>query len=359
MSISNNVSGQSVSQRIESTMFELYPVDEPGAALFIYEGNKVVFDGGFGLANLESKEAISNNTHFRMASVSKQFTAMVILLLEKQGKLSIQDKAIKYLPTLPEFASDITIRNLMTHTSGIADYENLIPDNQKTQVSDADVLRLVSHSDSLYFQPGTQFRYSNTGFCLLTQIAEKVSGKAYPKLIRDLIFAPLKMKHTIIYQPEEKIFHRAFGYHFENGRWNFADQSLTSATMGDGSVYTSTKEYRKWIHYLWDQSFKNTATNPLYPQVPIKKGLDYGYGWFVAKDEDGSTCFFHSGESTGFHNIVFHNPSKKLMIVLFTNADDERVAKAFNQISSLMGVKVKGVPEGTTLFDFLSQIYGD
>lgn len=345
--------------RIPSEMAKIFPKNEPGAALLIVKNGHKILPKGFGIADMSAGTKVTPQTHFRMASVSKQFTAMVILLLEKEGRLSITDPARKYLSSLPQFAAKVTIQQLMTHTSGIADYESLIPEQQQQQVTDADVLRLISRSDSLYFPPGTQFRYSNTGFCLLTQIAEKVSGKSYPDLIEELIFAPLKMNHTTIYQQDKDIFKRAYGYHKQDASWKFADQSLTSATMGDGSVYTSVDEYLKWIKYLWQLDPANKNVYPLAPHASIKKRLNYGYGWFIATDEDGSTAYFHSGESTGFHNIVYHNPSKKLLIALFTNSDDDRAGEAFELISEALELHLKEVPEGETLFDFLSKIYGD
>lgn len=350
---------QSLSEKIEAVAEKIYPATQPGLALFISDGNDILINKGFGIANMETREKVSPDSHFRMASVSKQFTAMCILILQQQGKLDINDAALKYLPSLPSFASAITIKNLLTHTSGIADYESLIPEDQKEQVSDSDVLRLISRSDSLYFAPGTKFQYSNTGFCLLTQIVEKVSGISYPEFIRQNIFLPLGMEHSAIYRKDSLIFERAYGYHKENNQWKFADQSVTSATMGDGSVYTSLNEYRKWIQHLWEQSFPDSNSNPLLPHASVKKGLDYGYGWFIARNDDGNTVYFHSGESTGFHNIVYHDPKRKLMIVLFSNSDDDRVSKTFGQIMFLLNVKLKDVPEKESLFDFLSKIYDD
>lgn len=344
--------------RLDSLMKKIYPADIPGAALLVVRDNQVIINKGYGLADINSKEIISSDTHFRMASVSKQFTAMCILILQNQNKLNINDAVIKYLPSLPKFAEDITIKQLLTHTSGIADYELLIPKDQKEQISDADVLQLISGSDSLYFKPDSKFKYSNTAFCLLTQIVEKVSGLSYPEFIRENIFTPLDMKHTVIYEKDKNIFKRAYGYHLKDNKWIFADQSITSATMGDGSVYTSLNEYQKWIQSLWDKQFDNDLLNPLKPHAIIKKGLSYGYGWFIANEADGSNVYFHSGESTGFHNIVYHNPEKNFLVVLFSNCDDDRVSDVFNEIMNNLNIKLQGISKGKTLFEFLSNIYG-
>ncbi len=346
-------------ERLDGVMKKLYPEDIPGAALLVVSDNKILISKGYGIADTGSNENIFPDTHFRMASVSKQFTAMCILILQNQKKLNISDAVIKYLPSLPEFAAGVTIKHLLTHTSGLFDYESLIPKDQKEQISDADVLQLISSSDSLYFTPGSQFKYSNTGFCLLTQIVEKVSGLSYPKFLRENIFILLDMKHSVIYEKDKEIFNRAYGYHIKDNQWHFADQSITSATMGDGSVYTSLNEYQQWIMSLWNQQFNYDLVNPLKPHTIIKKGLSYGYGWFIANETDGSTAYFHSGESTGFHNIVYHNPAKKFMVVLFSNCDDERVSQAFAEIMTDFDIQLKDIPQGKTLFEFLSDIYGD
>lgn len=357
LNLSNDYA-QTTYQDINIMMNQIYPDNLPGAALMVLQNGRLVISKGYGVSDLKTRENISPDTHFRMASVSKQFTAMCILLLQKQDKLSITDAASKYLPTLPGCARDVTIRQLMTHTSGIMDYESLIAESQKTQVSDADVLSLISKTDSLYFTPGTQFKYSNTGFCLLTQIIEKVSGIPYPEFIEKNIFLPLRMKNTAIYQKDKDIFERAYGTHRRNGEWIPADQSVTSATMGDGSVYTSLNDYQRWIQWLWKQQFVDQA-NPLMPHIKIRAGLDYGYGWFIAREADGSTGYFHSGQSIGFHNIVYHNPSKKLAVMLFSNSDDERISRAFEEVIHTLHIELKDVPAGVSLFDFLSGIYGD
>lgn len=356
-SISSTLFGQSASGKLKKVMNHYYPANEPGAALLVIKDGKTLIQTGFGIANMETGEKIDDDTHFRMASVSKQFTAMCILILERQYKLSIYDPVKKYLPELPAFAGDITIEHFLTHTSGIADYESLIPDGQKEQISDADVLRLVSLSKQLYFTPGTKYRYSNTAFCLLTQIVEKVSGQTYPEFIKQYIFLPLGMEYSTIYDKNRPIYKRAFGYHFKGDGWQFADQSTTSATMGDGSVYTSINEYQNWIKKLWSDKAAGIQPDPMTAHSHIATGLDYGYGWFVAKEKDGSQVYFHSGESTGFHNIVYQNPSRNLLVILFSNCDDDRVSHAFKEISGILDIRIETVPETESLFDFLSDIY--
>lgn len=350
---------QDLKNQLHQIMEDIYPDSLPGASLLVIKNNKIIIKEGFGLEDLESKSKITPATNFRMASVSKQFTAMCILLLNDQHKISLNDPITKYLNSLPSFAATVTIKNLLTHSSGLQDYESLIPSERTTQVTDADVLELVRHTDSLYFTPGTQFRYSNAGFCILTQIVEKVSGMSYEDFISENIFQPLGMLHTMMYKKGENIPERAYGYHQKNDQWNFADQSITSATLGDGCVYTSLNDYQKWISALWDQKlFRfNKNSNPLLPHIPISQKMDYGFGWFTSIQTDVTRSDFHSGESTGFHNIVYHNPEKRTLIVIFSNSDDERIARAFDRVADAMQLKLLLGKQNESLFDYLSKIY--
>lgn len=350
---------QDLGMQLQQVMRDIYQPDAPGAALLVLKNDSIVISEGFGLRDMDFKNPINSTTNFRMASVSKQFTAFCLLLLARNNQLKLDDPVSKYLTELPSFAQNITIKNILTHSSGLLDYEPLIPDSTTGQITDADVLAMICKTDSLYFRPGTKFRYSNTGYCLLTQIVERVTGIPYPEFIRTKIFEPLQMKHSSIMQSALSIPQRAFGYHHNNGQWQFADQSITSATMGDGCVYTCLEDYAKWIRSLWNEqliSF-NEKNNPLLPYFHIMDSLDYGFGWFTLKTKPGNRVDFHSGESTGFHNIVFHEPEKKLLIVIFSNSDDERISGAFDRVAQILNIALPGKAKDQSLFQYLHKIY--
>lgn len=359
MLISTTASAQELKIQLHEAMANIYSSGNPGGTLLVIQKDKIVISEGFGVTDLDSKKQITPHTNFRMASVSKQFTAFCILTLAHQDKIALHDPISKYLTGLPSFASKITIQHLLTHSSGMQDYESLIPDSITQQVSDADVLDMIRRSDSLYFTPGSRFRYSNSGYCVLTQIIEQVSGMAYPDFIRQFVFEPLKMEHTSIMQKGKNIPDRAYGYHNKDGEWKFADQSVTSATMGDGCVYTSTDDYSKWIRSLWnEQLFSFTKdNNPMLPHIRLSDILEYGFGWFTCRLPDSTRCDFHSGESTGFHNIVFHQPGKKLLIAIFSNSDDDRISKAFDDVAGIMKIEWPGKDKGVSLFDYMHRQY--
>src|SRR5436190_8269724 len=208
--ICNQSFGQSIAQQLDSLMLKNFPADRPGAVLMVAENGKVLYQKGFGLANIDSKEKNTAATNFRMASVSKQFTAMCIMLLVKQQKISYKDNLIKFFPGWnKKVGQKITIRHLLTHSSGIWDYEALIPVDQHTQISDADVVSYLLHKDSTYFEPGIAFQYSNSGFCVLEQIVEVAAGLSFQRFIELNIFRPLEMHDTRIFHVGEVIPYRA------------------------------------------------------------------------------------------------------------------------------------------------------
>ena len=324
------------------------PVNQPGFALAIEKNGSILYRNAAGLADIDTHTPLDSLTNFRMASVTKQFTAMAILLLEKDGTLSVEDPIGRWLPELPTgLGSHILIRHLLTHSSGLLDYESLIPPNQTTQVLDADVLRLLSQHDSTYFTPGSRFQYSNSGYCLLALIIEHASHKTYPQFIHDRIFAPLHMDNSTIYEAGRPIPHRAMGYARDStGQIIPSDQSITSATKGDGGVYTSLSDYAKWINALQQNKLLRLADIIRRLRFPIdqKPGSFYAAGWF---ESTGSPLLlFHSGSTCGFANFVIQLPGDNWSIVYFSNIADNNAP--FKTILHLL--KDAGYPDLSSIF---------
>lgn len=354
---------QSEWNSIHAMMKSFYPDKGPGAALLIIKDGKVMMEEGYGLADLRTNTPVTSSTNFRLASVSKQFTAMGILLLAERHKLLLNDTLDDFFSDIPKSIRKITIRQLLTHTSGIWDYELLIPVARQKQISDRDVLELIQQKDSVHFMPGSQFRYSNTGYCLLALIVEKVSGDMFNTFIQENIFTPLDMRLSSEFEEDIEIPHRAYGYHLDQEEWCFADKGITSATLGDGGVYSSLRDYKKWNDALSGPQlfFSGLLENIFLPHVNVRDGVDYGFGWFVAKEPDETTCMFHSGESTGFHHMVYRNPTKGMLIVIFTNRDDDAIARALDSIAEIMEIHIAltpSTPENFSLFHWLSDVYG-
>lgn len=323
------VLAQKTAIALDAVMQRNFPANQPGGALLVVIDGKTVYNRGFGLANLEPKTPITPETNFRLASVSKQFTAMCILLLKKQQKLSFDDNLLRFFPDFnPRVGQNIKLRHLLTHTSGILDYESLLDNNRKEQIFDAEVLSLLKPQDSTYFEPGSRFRYSNSAFCLLTQVVERVTKKPYREFISEAIFEPLGMSQTTLYEPSRTIPNRAMGYaRAKNGQIRFSDQSVTSGTQGDGCVYTSLADYKKWNDALATNRLVNLAEQLGRVRHPLDKqpGGFYGLGWFFTQTNGKAPELFHSGSTCGFSNCVVWLPAKKALVVLFSNlADNHR-----------------------------------
>jgi CubicO group peptidase (beta-lactamase class C family) len=296
-----------------------YSGNVPGASVIVVRDDHVVFRKSFGLTNLEERSAATPSTHYRLASVTKQFTAAAILTLAQRGALSLDDPIRRWLPSLPAYAGGITIRHLLTHTSGLIDYEDVMPAGLTTQLKDADVLRLLETQTSTYFAPGASWRYSNSGYALLALIVEKSSGKRFADFLRSEIFVPLGMTTTVAHEEGiSTVVNRAYGYSREDGAWRRTDQSLTSAVLGDGGIYTSVDDLVQWIRALDSGRFAEASV----PRVDTDKpGERYGFGWRIAEG-DGRRIVSHTGESIGFRNALVRFPDQRLTVVVLTNRNE-------------------------------------
>ncbi|MCL7713496.1 serine hydrolase domain-containing protein [Stenotrophomonas mori] len=303
-------------------LMQRYDGPVPGAAVLVLKDGQPVFRRGYGQAVLEDGSAVTPASNFRLASVSKQFTAAAILLLAEDGRLSIDDPLKTWLPSLPAVADGMTIRQLLAHTSGLIDYEDLMDPADTRQVHDLDVLHLLEKQDRSYFPPGSDYRYSNGGYALLALIVGKASGSDFARFLRQRIFLPLGMDATVAHQDGvDDVPARAYGYSEINGRWQRTDQSPTSAVLGDGGIYSSIDDLAKWDAALYDerllsadslrQAFSPATATPE-PDVP-----HYGFGWRINGD-----ALWHSGESIGFRNVLLRYPQQKLTVIVLSNRND-------------------------------------
>lgn len=294
----------------------------PGASVAVVRDGAVIARGAYGMADLERGVRATPETEYRLASVSKQFTAMAVMLLAKGGKLRYDQPIRAVLPELPPTAAAVTIRHLLNHTSGLYDYEDLIPESRTAQLNDRDVLDLLAAKDSVYFPAGTQYRYSNSGYVLLGLIVARVSGISFPDFLRTRIFEPLGMHASVVHvEGSDTISHRAYGYSPRGGTFVQTDQSITSATLGDGGIYTTVDDMVRWDAALYGTSLVDAATLELATTAPRLEGgatTQYGFGWFVDTYR-GERRWRHTGETSGFRNAIMRFPGKRLTIVILTN----------------------------------------
>ena len=302
-------------------LMKRYTGDVPGASLLVVRDGRLVIRRSYGQANLEDRTAATPETNYRLASVTKQFTAAAILLLAEDGKLSVDDRLKKWLPSLPPSVDPVTINQLLTHASGIVDYEDVIAPGTTVQVHDTDVLRLLESQDSTYFKPGSGYRYSNSGYALLALIVERASGKTFATFLRQRIFIPLGMLHTVAYEEGiSTVPDRAYGYTMKDGKWARKDQSVTSAVLGDGGVYSSIDDLVRWDAAWYDARLLNDQSRALAVQPHTdtdKTDVKYGFGWRITGES-----LWHSGETAGFRNVIVRYPNRRLTVVILSNRDD-------------------------------------
>jgi CubicO group peptidase (beta-lactamase class C family) len=319
------------------TLMKKYHGNVPGASLLVIKDGTPVVRRSWGMSDLEDDVRATPATNYRLASVTKQFTAAAILLLREDRKLSLDDRVRRWLPSLPQALDSVTIEHLLTHTSGIIDYEDAIPKGTTEQVHDADVLRLLESQDSTYWKPGSKYQYSNSGYSLLALIVERASGKSFATFLHDRIFMPLGMKNTVAYEKGiSTVANRAFGYTRRDSVWVRKDQSLTSAVLGDGGIYSSIDDMAKWDAALYDSRLLSDESRRLAftPHTATDKpDIKYGFGWRITGES-----LWHSGETSGFRNVIVRYPSKHLTVVMLTNRDDPPPYETALAIAKIYGV---------------------
>lgn len=312
---------------------------------------RTLFEKGYGVRDLRTHAKIDAHTNFRLASFTKQFTAMAVMLLVHDGKLRYEQTLTDIFPDFPAYGKSLTIRNLLNHTGGLPDYEDLMQAAEmakgplwspERQIQDDEVLTLLKKETKGKFAPGTSWSYSNSGYVVLGLIVAKASGQPYRDFLRTRIFSPLHMDHTIVYQKREnEVASRAFGYSKEGDTLQETDQSSTSATLGDGGIYSNLADLAKWDDALGNHILLSPAEmSPAF--VPAKladgsptfwpvganddnlhpgKPVSYGFGWFLDAYL-GHPRMWHTGSTMGFRSVIERFTTDALTIILLCNRTD-------------------------------------
>ena len=333
--IANNLSAQTNSNaemKIDS-LFSNYNSKTAGVAVGIVKDGELIFKKGYGTANLEYDIPITPKTIFNVGSVSKQFTTFSIYLLEKQGKISLDDDIRKYIPELPIYEKTITIKHLCSHTSGLKDQWALLTLagwRMDDVITTEQVMKIVTKQKELNFSPGSQFKYSNTGFTLLTEIVKRVSGKSFSAFAKENIFDPLGMENTLVYDDNEKIVkNRAYSYGSENGL--YSKRNLNSSSVGPSNVYTTVEDLSKWtanfenpkvgdaafINHFNERSLLDNG-EPAILAVSDGETIYHAKGQFI-RNYKSLTVYNHTGSDAGFKSYLGRFQDNKLSIILLSN----------------------------------------
>jgi CubicO group peptidase (beta-lactamase class C family) len=314
--------------------------DVPGAAVLVMHGGRIAFSRGYGLADLETRRPVTDRTNFRLASLTKAFTAVAILRLVEDGALRLDDHVADILPDFPAYGRAIRIRHLLSHTSGLQAYQEFIPASQSRPLTDRDVLTLIRRTDSLLFPPGTAFRYGDSGYAILALVVEAVSRQPFARFLDKQVFARAGMKSTLAWEPgRREVPNRAVGYVAAPNGFRVSDHNLTSAVLGDGGVYSSVRDLAAWdraldAHRLISASLQHLAWAP----TTLSNGAPtrYGFGWYLERD-GAEPYVFHRGETSGFSNFIVKYPHRRLTVAVLTNrhggAPDD-IATAITRLAS-------------------------
>lgn len=296
--------------------------DTPGACVLAIDGGEVVFQHAYGVAEVGSPTPCTLDSCFRLASVSKQFTAAAIMRLVERDKVALDDPLQKYFPEFPAWGQAITVRQLLIHKSGLPDYEDLIPAGTTLQLDDLDVLHLLLDAKGPKFPPGSEWSYSNSGYTLLGLIVDIAAAKPFHDFVADELFRPAEMEDAVLYvRGLHKIPHRALGHVREGDRWVVGDHSVTSAVRGDGGVYCSANDYRRWLTALDQKRILSAASYEqiFRPQARAWDETHYGFGWFL-DEYRGQPRAYHNGETRGFSHTVQRFPRRRGAVVLLMNS---------------------------------------
>ena len=317
----------------------------PGLAVLVEKKGRVVLERGYGVRDLRTFAPIDARTDFRLASFTKQFTAMAVMLLVHDGKLRYDERLMELFPEFPAYGRTITIRHLLTHTSGLPDYEDLMTGGSWTathQIEDAEVLGLLERQTAGKFAAGSQWAYSNSGYVVLGLVVAKVSGAPFGQFLDTRIFRPLRMSRTLAFvNGKNTVPERAYGHSKDGERFVEADQSATSATLGDGGVYSNLEDLAKWDHALDSHSLVseaemgpaltpaklNDGSQPRWPAIGDEDNLhpgqpvSYGFGWFLDPFE-GRARMWHTGSTMGFRTVIERFREEGLTIVVLCNRMD-------------------------------------
>jgi CubicO group peptidase (beta-lactamase class C family) len=346
------LSGQVSPNQIDEVFAGLKSSNAPGAAVVVVHDGRTVFSRGYGVTDLRTLEPVGPETNFRLASFTKQFTAMCVMLLVHDGKLHYDEPLTDIFPEFPAYGKSITLRNLLNHTSGLPDYEDILmkqypntAEDRIPQIRDAGVVKLLEQQTSGKFPAGSKWEYSNSGYATLAMIVEKVSGVPFGGFLHDRIFVPLKMTNTLAYEKgKNEVPHRAYGHTREKDGWHQTDQSPTSAVLGDGGIYSSTEDLVKWDralreHTLLSAAEMQPALTPVQPtggRAENERGASvvYGFGWFLAPYE-GHKRMSHDGETVGFRTTFQRFPDDSLSIIVLANRADAKPEELALKVADL------------------------
>jgi CubicO group peptidase (beta-lactamase class C family) len=314
---------QDVITAIDAYLENLAEEGSFSGSVLIAQGHSVLLNTGYGMADIGNRVPNTPHTRFHIGSVTKQFTAMAVLILRAQGRVDLEEQVCTYVPDCPDNWKEITVHQLLTHSSGLADSWEFYADKNKPGVHyDPEEIIGWLKDAPLDFEPGDRFWYSNTGYQLLGHLVEEVSGQSYEVFLREEIFEPLEMTNTGYARENTEM---ALGYSASGLEAGFMNPSLAYAA---GGLYSTVEDLHRWDRSLYtevlipeellEQIFTPFISTPALPYVPPYDQVGYGYGWFVG-ERLGHRVFGHGGTYNGFRALIERYPDDKVSIIILSN----------------------------------------
>jgi CubicO group peptidase (beta-lactamase class C family) len=308
--------------------------------VLIAQNGTVLYKNAFGFANFKTKDSLTLNSEFQLASVSKQFTAVAIMILKEKGKLQYTDKVTSFIPEFPY--PEITINELLAHRSGLPNYMYFcdhLCQNTYTPVSNDDVLELMeTKRPEEYYRHGKRFQYSNTNYCILAKIIERISGQEFSEFLESNIFLPLEMKNTRVYSMIKNpvIPNEAIGHDY---RRKHVERNYLNGVVGDKGIYSTVEDLFKWEQALFNNKLlkKETLEEAFTPKnEKRRKNSNYGYGWRIYFMPDSTQILYHGGWWQGFRNNLVHIPKDKISIIVLSNYENRSFT--FNNVDDILNM---------------------
>jgi CubicO group peptidase (beta-lactamase class C family) len=328
---------QILESKIDSLLQPIFQQDEPGGVFLVAKGSLPIYKKAFGKSNIELDVTMTPDNVFQIGSMTKQFTAIAILMLQEQGKLNVNHAISKYIPDYPN-GNKITIHHLLTHTSGIKDFTKMksIMSIARKDMAPKELVEFFM-DEPIDFEPGEQYSYNNSGYVLLGYIIELVSGNTYEDFIETNIFEKLGMNNSRYASDREIVKHRAYGYHKRGAYTNKMYISL-NLPYASGSLMSTVDDMLKWQEAINDNLLINEKTKEkVFTNYAINNGqsINYGYGWHL-KDIDGVPTREHGGSIFGFKSMGVYVPSMDIYVIGFSNCDCNSPTTVTRDIASIV-----------------------
>jgi len=354
------VHAETLTARLNKLLDDWKEKNAPGMAAMLVRNGRIEYRKVFGFADLDAHTPITPDTQFLLASLTKQFTAMAIMILAERHKLQFDDTLAKFCPEFPAYARTITIRNLLNHTAGLTQYDDILgvklDENYfrssksppaARELTAAEVLQILSREEKLRFAPGEKFEYSDSAYVVLGQIVERLTGERYAEFLKETIFDPLEMHDTLVVdERKQKVPRLALGYAKRDGKWRDVTYSPENAVYGEDGIYSTINDLYKWDQALYTERLASRSTLKMaFAPGHTNDGKEirtdllthpssYGFGWFISELR-GEKVVEHSGGWSGYATHILRVPSRQVTAIVLTNSSNGDVPDIAQQMAEI------------------------